>query len=130
MRYRVALTVALSLASAMLVSAPAAAKRPAPPSVQPLVSNGVVYSAVHDRRVVNNHYSAFVAYVEARRPDTGVLIWRAKVYEIAYAPRLETDVQDVWITALTANAKELLVTTEGGHHYVIDLETRQVRQSK
>lgn len=65
-----------------------------------------------------------------RAVDTtsGATAWTLKVYDIDYDSQMESDVQDIFITALKKPwlRNQLLVIDERGRHYRIDLATRAV----
>lgn len=59
---------------------------------------------------------------------TGATAWTLKVYEISYDSQMESDVQDIFITALRKPwlRNVLLVSDERGRNYRVDLATRAV----
>jgi hypothetical protein len=104
---------------------PLAAKRLPPPDVKPVTAAGVEYRAAHERYYEGAKPAGLRNFVEAREAKTGKVLWRVTVYEIKYQAGLETDVQDVYITALELDAAGgLLVRTEGKDRYRIDLGKR------
>src|SRR5947209_1809154 len=94
----------------------AVAKRSAPGPVEPVTIHGVTYSAPPDA----------MGFVVATKGSSGSELWRARIYAIPFDPALERDVQDVFITSLSARGGGLLVTNERGERFLLDLQTRKV----
>lgn len=108
-----ALSISLALVS---VGAPLLAKRVAPKPVSPVVVDSMRVSAPHSQ----------MGFVVAVDVGTDQEIWRQRVYRVKYAPSLERDVQDVFITSLTIPGGSLLILNERGERYTLDLATRKV----
>ncbi|MBU0687551.1 MAG: PQQ-like beta-propeller repeat protein [Candidatus Margulisbacteria bacterium] len=89
------------------------AKRMAPQEVEPVIHNGVKYSAPHEK----------MGYVVARDQSTGKKLWERKVYSVVIDPNLETDVQQVFITDLNFEDGKLMAVNEEGNQYEIDIAT-------
>lgn len=111
---------------------PLAAKRSAPPSVTPLVLDGVEYSPAYERPKDSGSLT-FAAYVQARKVADHKLLWRALVYRIVYVAKQETDVQDVYITSLSLDRAErpdgprvLVIRNERSKEFLLDLQTHRV----
>ena len=109
---------------------PLAAKRSAPPVVAPVVLRGVEYSAVYEHP---KDSASFEAYVQATKVADHKLLWRALVYRIVYVAKQETDVQDVYITALAVDRqfrpgghRALIVRNERSKEFLLDLQTHKV----
>jgi hypothetical protein len=104
-----------------------AAKRAAPPRVAPVTIDDVEFAAIPWGKARGLGQNG--GYLAARDPATGKEIWTLKVYDVVYDPKLEGDVQDVFITALgkSASGHELVVTDERGRRYLVDPKTRSVR---
>lgn len=66
------------------------AKRQLPKDVNPIVYEGIKYTAPTDK----------MGYVVASDVKTGKVLWEKKVYEVTYQMGLEQDVQDVFISGL------------------------------
>jgi len=107
------------------------AKRAAPKDVEPVVDQGVKYLAPH---VTANYIKAHgypkcpVGCIEAWSVKTGKFLWRVQVYEIKYDEKLEKDVQDNFINALQIREGNLLVETEHGDKFVVNLKTREIKK--
>jgi len=110
---------AVLLALLFVSAKSASAKRAAPNPVPPVEYKGINYSAPnHDGRT---------AYVLAS-DSSGKELFRVKVFEVPIDPKLEEDVQWVFITALKLSRESLLVKDERGRCYAVDLPTRVVRR--
>jgi hypothetical protein len=99
----------------------ALAKHAAPSRVEPVIHDGSRYVAPNDdgRR----------AYIEARDVQTNKKLWELTVFTNRIDPRLEEDVQWVFINKLNVLDDTLLVTSERGNTYRIDLSTKAITQS-
>jgi hypothetical protein len=95
------------------------AKRAQPKPVEPVVSAGIKYSA--DGNGVDE-------YVVASDASSGKLLWRVRVAHNDQDPRMELDVQDVYITDLKVTKGALLVRDEKSRCYSIDLATKSVNK--
>jgi len=97
----------------------ASAKRSAPAKVEPLIHEGVRYVTPNDdgRR----------AYIEAWDVQTNKKLWDLTVFTNRIDPKLEEDVQWVFIKAIRVENGVLLVTSERGNTYEIDLKTKAIR---
>lgn len=104
------------------------ASRAAPPSVPPVVHDGVLYEAMTDHDVPD--LDPQTTYLVARDAATRRPLWTVALYRIELIPHLETDVQDVFLTSLklSADGKRLLVDDEAGRHFVVDIATRSAHQ--
>jgi hypothetical protein len=113
------LTLVLSIMA--LLPSLAAAKRAAPPKVEPVIHEGIRYVAPNDdgRR----------GYVEAWDVETGKKLWDLTIFTNRIDPKLEEDVQLVFIKALSVEGGVLLVTSEHGRRYQVDLKTKAITQS-
>jgi outer membrane protein assembly factor BamB len=107
----------LALCAALFaVAAPASAKRLAPQPVAPVVAEGIRYSAPLDA----------MGFVVATDAGANKELWRVRIYEVRMDPKLERDVQDIFITSLAVKDGTLLITNERGEKYALDLKTRKV----
>jgi hypothetical protein len=125
-----ALLMAQMLAAGVAIGgddAEPAGKRVGPPEVAPVTIDNVEFTAIpwgRERGLGQNG-----GYIAALDPANGKELWTLKVYDVFYDPKLEEDVQDVFITALrkSASGRELIVTDERGRRYIVDPKTRSVR---
>ena len=94
------------------------AKRTAPAQVQPVIEGGIRYGAPNDdgRR----------AYVEAWDVQANKKLWELTIFTNHIKPNLEEDVQWIFIEALTVRDGMLIVKSERGDTYQIDLKTKTV----
>src|SRR5256884_3274335 len=99
----------------------ALAKRSAPPRVEPVIHDSIRYVAPNDdgRR----------AYIEAWDVQSNKKLWELTVFTNHIEPRLEEDVQWVFINKLNVRDGTLLVISERGNTYQIDLKTKAITQS-
>jgi hypothetical protein len=111
--------VAILLAVALIPHL-ASAKRIAPASVEPMVYEGIRYVAPNDdgRR----------AYIEAWDIKTNKKLWEMTVFTKRIDPKLEADVQWVFINKLTMRDEMLMVTSERDATYQVDLRTKAITQ--
>ena len=95
--------------------APVSAKRAAPAPVAPVVADGIRYTAPAEAM-------GFVVATDAG----GKELWRVRIYKVDVDPKLEADVQHVFITSLALKDGILTVTNERGGKYALDVKTRKV----
>jgi hypothetical protein len=97
----------------------ALAKRAAPPKVEPVIHDGIRYVAPNDdgRR----------AYIEAWDVRTNKKLWDLTVFTNRIDPKLEEDIQWIFIEKLRVENRTLLVTSEQGRRYQIDLDTKAIK---
>jgi hypothetical protein len=98
------------------------AKRIAPAAVEPVIYQGIRYVAPNDegRR----------AYVEAWDVQTNRKLWDLTVFTNRIDPNREEDVQWVFIITMSIRDHTLVVTSERGMTYRIDLQTKAITQSE
>lgn len=98
----------------------APAKRSVPPTVEPVVHEGIRYVAPnHDGRR---------AYIEAWDVRTNKKLWDLIVFTNRIDSKLEEDVQWVFTKSLSIEEGMLLVTSEQGTRYLIDLKTKAIKE--
>ncbi len=112
--------------AAVAPAAPALqAKRVGPKSVAPVTVGGVRYEALPwGKKHGLGQNGGYLATFDAK---TGAELGLIKVYEIKYDPKLEADVQDVFISRLDSIDGGLAVTDERGRRYLVDVATKSVR---
>ena len=112
----------LIFVAALLLPSLALAKRVAPAKVEPVIYQGIRYIAPNDdgRR----------AYIEAWDVRTNKKIWDVTVFTNRIDPKLEEDVQWVFVTTLNVRDGTLIVTSERGKIYFVDVNTKAVTQSE
>ena len=113
--------ITLVLLAMAVLTCPARAKRAAPTKVEPVIHQGICYVAPNDdgRR----------AYIEARDVQGNKKLWDLTVFTNRVDPQLEEDVQWVFITTLKIEGDKLVVMSERGNTYQIDLKTKAITQS-
>jgi hypothetical protein len=97
------------------------AKRIAPAKVESVIHEGIRYVAPNDdgRR----------AYIEAWDVQTNKKLWDLTVFTNRIDPKLEEDVQWFFIDKLSVRDGTLIVKSERGTTYQIDLRTKAITQS-
>jgi len=111
----------LAVIPILLLPQLASAKRIAPARADPVVYEGIRYVAPNDdgRR----------GYIEAWSVATNKKLWELTLFTNHIDPKLEEDVQWVFIKALNIEDGRLMVTSESGKTYQIDVNTKGIRQS-
>ena len=99
----------------------ASAKRIAPVKVDPAIYEGIRYVAPNDdgRR----------GYIEAWNVETNKKLWELTIFTNAIDPKLEEDVQWVFIKTLNIRDGRLMVVTERRETYQVDLKAKEIVQS-
>jgi hypothetical protein len=95
------------------------AKRRAPKAVATAVYGDTTYSAPND--------NGRIGYILAS-DSAGKVLFQIRIFEIAIDPKLEEDVQWVFITELKLTGHSLMVTDEKARCYSVDLQTRAVKR--
>ena len=119
-RYRFLIRLAVILLLTLLLPQLASAKRIAPEKVDPVVYEGVRYVAPNEdgRR----------GYIEAWYVGTNKKLWELTIFTNPIDPNLEEDVQWVFIKALNVQDGRLIVTSERGKTYHVDVNTKAITQ--
>ncbi len=112
--------IVLIVCAAALLPCSASAKRTAPVKVEPVIHETVRYVVPNDdgRR----------AYIQAWDIKTNKKLWELTVFTNRIDPKLEADVQWVFINKLTIRDEMLIVTSERGATYQVDLRTKAITQ--
>src|SRR5262245_7893757 len=113
--------LAVILLSATLLPKLAFAKRLPPLKVDPVIYKGVRFVAPNDdgRR----------SYIEAWNIGTNKKLWELTLFTNPIDPNLEEDAQWIFIKALNIQDGRLLVTSERGKTYQVDVNTKAITQS-
>ena len=98
----------------------AEAKRMGPAKVEPVVYEGVRYTAPND--------DGKRGYIHAEDAKTGKALYDIEVFSVKVEPGLEEDVQWKFIRGMKIEGGSLIVNDEKGGIYAVDLKTRKVRQ--
>lgn len=99
----------------------AEAKRMGPAKVEPVVYEGVRYTAPND--------DGKRGYIHAEDAKTGKALYDIEVFKTKIDPGLEEDIQWVFITGMKMEGGSLMVVNdEKGNIYAVDLKTRKVVQ--
>ena len=118
-KFGAALPLFLCLVGPLMAPTPAVAKRVAPAEVTPVTADGVTYSATHE----------CMGCVQATDDTTKARLWWRQIYTVRFDPKLEQDVQSVYIKTLEKNGSVLVITSEAGV-YELDLKTLAVTAIK
>jgi hypothetical protein len=96
------------------------AKRITPAMVEPVIYESIRYVAPNDdgRR----------AYIEAWDVQSNKKLWNLTVFTNRIDPKLEEDVQWIFIKTLSIEKGVLLITSEHGERYQIDLKTKAIKE--
>ena len=97
-------------------------KRKPPVKIEPIVHEGVKYVVPNDK--------GREGYIEARDAKTGDLLWRETLFTITINPRLEEDVQWVFIRELQVVDGRIVVIDETNRGYSIDPRTKEVQKPR
>jgi len=113
--------LAVVFSSMLLLPQLTSAKRIAPAKVDPVIYEGIRYVAPNDdgRR----------GYVEAWNVVTNKKLWELTIFRNRIDLNLEEDVQWVFIKGLDMHDGGLLITSESGKTYQVDVNTKAITQS-
>jgi hypothetical protein len=102
------------------------AKRLGPKDVAPVTIGSLRFEAVHWGR--DRGFSQNGGYVAALDSVSGEELWTLKIYDIAYDPDLESDVQDIFIRSMSRSwfGNKLKIADERGRKYLVDPVARTV----
>jgi len=111
--------LSILLASA---SQPISAKRAEPVSVAPVVQGNTRYVApLNDGRR---------GYIEAWDINSNKKLWSVTVFRTRINPKMEADVQSIYIRTISLQDSALLITDELDRTYRLDLRTRRVSKAQ
>jgi len=96
------------------------AKRLPPVKVDPVVYEGIRYVAPND--------DGLRGYIEAWNVRTNKKLWELTLFTNPIDPNIEEDVQWVFIKALNIHDGRLMVTSERGKTYQVDVNTKAITQ--
>jgi hypothetical protein len=113
------LVLSVLLAALCIRAEPASAKRAAPKPVKPVTYRGITYTAPN--------LDVTEAYVVASDPK-GKELFRIRVFEVPIDPKLEQDIQWIFITHLKPDGDSLLVGDEKGRCFAIALTAHAVKR--
>ena len=113
--------LAILLSLTLLLPQLASAKRLPPMKVDPVVYKGIRYVAPNDdgRR----------GYIEAWNVGTNKKVWELTLFTNRIDPNLEEDVQWVFIKGLRIQIGRLMITSERGKTYQVDVNAKAITQS-
>ena len=113
--------LAVILLLALLLSQLTSAKRLPPVKVDPVIYEGIRYVAPNDdgRR----------GYIEAWNVGTNKKLWELTLFTNRIDPNIEEDVQWVFTKVLSIQDGRLMVTSERGKTYQVDVNTKAITQT-
>jgi|HubBroStandDraft_1064217.scaffolds.fasta_scaffold554226_1 hypothetical protein len=114
-------TLLLRFGLVFLIGATGEAKSLPPKPVQPVIADGIRYSAEGSGRD---------QYVVAADLSSGSLLWKVKVFRSLTTPWKEIDVQIVFISDLKLVGDTLLVRDERSRCYSVNLITKRVKKQQ
>ena len=117
---RFLIRLAVVLLSTLLLPQKAPAKRLPPATVDPVINEGIRY-------VVPNE-DGRRGYIEAWNVGTNKKLWELTIFTNPIDPNLEEDVQWVFIKALDVQDGGLIVTSERGKTYHVEINTKAITQ--
>jgi hypothetical protein len=85
--------------------------------VTPIIYSGIEYLVAGD---------GTAQYVIARDLKASKVLWKVEIFRTRMNPRLEEDVQWVFITAMNLSHNALLIRDEGSRCYMLDLRSKIV----
>ncbi len=92
---------------------PALAKRTPAPVVQPVTVSGIKYVAPNDQGTLG--------HIQAIDVKTGKKLWDKAIYRVKLQPKLEEDVQWVFIKSMQVKGNRLLIVNEKGQKFTLRL---------
>jgi hypothetical protein len=99
------------------------AKHVAPPDVQSITNRGVRYVVPNDK--------GLRAYVQAWDVQTGKRLWEKTVFTHWYIPPFGTECMYYeYVTSMALEKNELILTSERGRVYALDIRTHAVHRIK
>jgi hypothetical protein len=112
----------LAIAAMLAVLAPSVlqAKRRPTPKVEPLISEGVRYTAPND--------DGWRAYVQAWDAKTNKRLWEATVFRNVRNPLMEEDVQHVYLEKMNIKDGKLFIVAEDERAFTVDLKTQTIKK--
>jgi len=107
-----------------IINSPALAKRAEPKPVNPIIKDGIEYSAPLEPNQIG--------FVIATWQKTKRVIWNRQIYTVKYEYKrgLEKDVQWFFISKLRLADNKLIITNELGYEYELDLDSLSVKVLK
>ena len=106
------------------------AKRMAPPTVKPVVVNGVKYELIKWGYKMKMRQNGGI--LKATNIKTKEVLWTKLIYKTQYTKGRETDLQDVFVKklVLSDDQKSLIATDERNQSYQVDLKTGEAQPLK
>lgn len=119
MQHSVYLLLVMFLLAPILLQA----KHVAPPSIQSITNQGVRYVVPNDK--------GLRAYVEAWDLQTGRKLWVKTIFTHWYIPPFGTECMHYeYLTSMVLEKEDLMLTSDRGRVYALDVRTRTVNRMK
>ena len=119
-RYTFLFRLAVILLLTLLLPQKAPAKRLTPARVDPVIYEGIRYVAPNDEGRRD--------YIEAWNVGTNKKPWELTIFTNPIDPNLEKDVQWVFVKTVDVQRGRLIVTSERGTTYQVDVSTKKITQ--
>ena len=105
-----------------------AKKRDGPPRAQPVLHKGIRYNAETQAEETwgsDPLPAVTTVFLVASDAASNAELWRVKLYDVHYAPEMERDKQDIYVTGLGLNLwrTKLNAVDEKGRKYNVDLKS-------
>lgn len=102
-------------------------KRVGAPTVAPITVGELRFEVL--RKTRSRGFDQNGGVIAAIDAASGKELWTLKVYVIDYIPKLETDVQDIFIVALekTGDNATLIVKDERHRQFIVDIAARSAK---
>lgn len=104
----------------LCAATPSFSKRMPSPHVQPIVKDGIEYSAPPDS-------IGFVVASWMNENEEKQEIWRRQIYTIKYKHDIEYCLQEVYIEGLKFDNGKLIILNEAGGQFELDIDSLDVK---
>lgn len=110
--------------SLSLLAAPSLAKRLAPAKIKPVVDQGSEFSYRIEKTSCKKSTSCGMqVFLVSKNVASGKINWERELYQKAFDPKMETDVQTIYPKSLKLKEKNVIAIDEKGSKYIVKSET-------
>lgn len=110
--------------SLSLLSATTWAKRLAPAVIKPVVSEGNEFSYKVEKTSCKKSPSCGMqVFLVSKNLASGKINWERELYQKAFDPKMETDVQTIYPKSLKLKEKNVIAIDEKGSKYIVKSQT-------